>query len=105
MVISAVVFCLESGFAERACAIKYLKRAGGKVGIHLKGGEGLHQLQKLPSNNALQMLNDGRQIFRHDTFGNEVFWGGSLRLHEAIAGAANGGVGGGVSPAIVLAIS
>jgi mono/diheme cytochrome c family protein len=27
----------------------------------------------------------GRQIFRHDTFGNEHFWTDTLRLHEVIA--------------------
>ena len=31
------------------------------------------------------VLEEGRQIFRFDTFGDEAFWGGSLRLHEAIA--------------------
>src|SRR5688500_1271345 len=45
---------------------------------------------------ALQMFEEGRRTFRHDTFGDEVFWGRTLRLHEAIAGAENGGVGPGV---------
>lgn len=53
-----------------------------------------------PTRLALQ----GRQTFRHDTFGDEAFWGGTLRLHEAIAGAANGGVGPGVSPKTALAV-
>jgi hypothetical protein len=30
-------------------------------------------------------VEEGRQIFRFDTFGDEDFWGGLLRLHEAIA--------------------
>jgi hypothetical protein len=51
-----------------------------------------------------QLLLDGRQTFRFDTFGDEAFWGATLRLHEAIAGAANGGVGAGVSPATALAV-
>ena len=46
----------------------------------------------------------GKQIFRFDTFGDEAFWGDTLRLHEAIAGAAYGGVGPGVSPAQALAL-
>jgi len=46
----------------------------------------------------------GREVFRHDTFGDEAFWGGKLHLHEAIAGAANGGVGGGVSPKAALGL-
>jgi Di-haem oxidoreductase, putative peroxidase len=35
--------------------------------------------------NAQQMLADGRQTFRFDTFGNQAFWGDTLKLHEAIA--------------------
>jgi len=54
--------------------------------------------------NARQLVDDGRQIFRFDTFGDEDFWGGALRLHEAIAGAQNGGVGPGVSPAVALGV-
>lgn len=54
--------------------------------------------------NANAMVDQGRQIFRFDTFGDNVFWGGALKLHQAIAGAANGGVGPGVSPAIALAV-
>ena len=48
------------------------------------------------------LVAEGREIFRFDTFGSEDFWGGQLRLHEAIAGAANGGVGAGLSPATAL---
>lgn len=47
---------------------------------------------------AEQLLESGRTIFRFDTFGDEAFWGGQLRLHEAIAGEAQGGVGPGLSP-------
>jgi len=47
---------------------------------------------------------EGRDVFRHETFGDESFWGGRLGLHRAIAGEANGGVGGGVSPATALAL-
>lgn len=35
--------------------------------------------------NAVDMVIEGRDTFRHDTFGDEQFWGGTLRLHEAIA--------------------
>src|SRR5262245_29393568 len=52
--------------------------------------------------NALKMVNEGRRIFRFDTFGDEVFWGGQLKLHEAIAGATLGGVGSGLSPRAAL---
>jgi hypothetical protein len=32
------------------------------------------------------MISDGRRIFRFDTFGDEAFWGGVLRLHEFVQG-------------------
>jgi hypothetical protein len=53
---------------------------------------------------ARKMIEDGRKTFRDDTFGSEAFWGGALRLHEAIAGEKNGGVGAGVSPRQALAL-
>ena len=56
------------------------------------------------SYNAQRMMEQGKQIFRYDTFGSEEFWGGKLRLHEAIAGAKLGGVGNGVSPKAALAL-
>jgi len=54
--------------------------------------------------NAAQQLARGRNTFRFDTFGDEDFWGGALRLHQAIAGAANGGVGPGLSPKAALGL-
>lgn len=56
------------------------------------------------SANNEQLIAQGRQIFRYDTFGDEDFWGGTLKLHQAIAGAANGGVGTGVSPKTALSV-
>jgi hypothetical protein len=52
--------------------------------------------------NTTDMLREGRNTFRFDTFGDQEFWGESLRLHEAIKGAAHGGVGTGLSPAAAL---
>jgi hypothetical protein len=48
------------------------------------------------------LFEQGREIFRFDTFGDEDYWGGQLRLHEAIEGAELGGVGPGVSPKTAL---
>jgi hypothetical protein len=36
-------------------------------------------------NNATKLLADGQQIFRYDTFGDEDFRNGSLRLNEVVA--------------------
>jgi hypothetical protein len=46
----------------------------------------------------------GRDTFRFDTFGDEAFWGDTLKLHEAIEGSRFGGVGAGVSPKTALAV-
>jgi len=53
---------------------------------------------------AAKMLEDGRQTFRFNTFGDEAFWGDALQLHRAIAGSPNGGIGPGVSPKTALAV-
>ena len=53
---------------------------------------------------AQRMMDEGRRIFRFDTFGSEGFWGDALQLHKAIAGEKNGGVGGGVSPKTALSV-
>lgn len=51
-----------------------------------------------------QKSEQGRHIFRFDTFGDQAFWGGSLKLHQAIEGSKFGGVGPGVSPTTALAV-
>ena len=53
---------------------------------------------------ALDQIEQGRRIFRYETFGDEAFWGDTLALHDAIQGEAFGGVGPGVSPALALAV-
>jgi hypothetical protein len=54
--------------------------------------------------NAVRMVEEGRKIFRFDTFGDEAFWGDTLKIHLAIAGSKLGGVGSGVSPKTALAV-
>jgi hypothetical protein len=56
-----------------------------------------------PEADALRMIKEGRQTFRHDTFGDEAFWGDALKLHLAVAGEKLGGVGPGLSPKAALA--
>lgn len=53
---------------------------------------------------AAHTLAEGRHIFRFDTFGDEAFWGDTIKLHQAIEGARFGGVGPGVSPKTALAV-
>jgi hypothetical protein len=54
--------------------------------------------------NAGNLLAQGRQIFRYDTFGDEAFWSGTLKLHQAIEGGKFGGMGPGVSPKTALSV-
>src|ERR1044072_7216533 len=54
--------------------------------------------------NADRMLEEGKQTFRFDTFGDEAFWSDALQLHRAIEGANFGGVGPGVGPKTALAV-
>lgn len=54
--------------------------------------------------NAANLITQGKQIFRFDTFGDEAFWGDTLKLHQAIEGSKIGGVGPGVSPKMALTL-
>ena len=53
----------------------------------------------------VRLFEQGKEIFRFDTFGDEDYWGGMLQLHKAIEGAALGGVGPGVSPKTALTVA
>jgi len=48
-----------------------------------RGGQGRKEagFDARISDNAQRMLEEGRQIFRFDTFGDEAFWSGRLKLH------------------------
>ncbi len=80
------------------------------TGLFLRAGKGQPAVKEGegrlsgPERDALQMIKEGRQTFRFDTFGDEEFWGDSLKLHHAIAGKNLGGVGPGVSPKAALAV-
>src|SRR5215813_8651792 len=51
-----------------------------------KGGQGQSRHDSTLQD-AETMIAEGRKTFRFDTFGDEAFWGGQLRLNEAIASA------------------
>lgn len=55
------------------------------------------------SANAKKMLEEGKQTFRYETFGDESYWTDALQLNKAILGEKNGGVGAGLSPKAALA--
>jgi len=63
-----------------------------------------HRAHRDVQEHALDAIRQGRQTFRFETFGDEAFWGDVLKLHQAIEGAALGGVGPGVSPKTALGV-
>jgi len=100
-----------------AVSLRTLLVAGGLVGISILVGltfsaalaKGSHhhssaRFNQAIEDNADELLEQGQQTFRFDTFGDEVFWGDTIKLHQAIEGEAHGGVGPGVSPATALAV-
>jgi hypothetical protein len=89
-----MLFCVSAGIKLAAAAENDLP--------HHPGDQ--QQMDREADAHALTTLNQGRQIFRYDTFGDRVFWGDTLKLHQAIAGANLGGVGPGVSPSTALAV-
>lgn len=52
--------------------------------------------------NANEMMQKGRAVFRFETFGDEAFWTDKLQLHKAIADKKAGGIGEGLSPKAAL---
>jgi len=70
--------------------------------VHARGGSDGIEFRIL--RDAIKSITRGRDTFRHDTFGDEALWTERLRLHDAIAGADNGGTGPGVSPATALSV-
>ena len=67
-------------------------------------GTRTHDFDSVIRSNARDFIEQGRKTFRFDTFGDEAFWGDSLKLHKAIEGGKLGGVGPGVSPRTALAV-
>src|SRR5829696_9028138 len=79
---------------DRAAEISLTTKTN--IATQKKGASGFFQAQIAPANDVsifkhtLQQLDEGRNIFRYDTFGDEAFWGGALKLHLAIAGEKQG---------------
>lgn len=91
-----------AGLAVTSAVVALFAVSAGRADV--RGRVSRQLIDQRVNDNARQMVEEGRTTFRHDTFGSEDFWGGALRLHEAIAGSANGGVGPGLSPAAALGV-
>lgn len=73
-----------------------------RAGNSDKTGRSVTHIDLQIAKHALHALHDGREIFRYDTFGDEAFWGDTIKLHQAVQGARFGGVGPGLSPRAAL---
>jgi hypothetical protein len=69
-----------------------------------RAGRPVTHIDQRNASNAVRAFRNGREIFRYDTFGDEAFWGDTIKLHQAIQGSRFGGVGPGVSPNAALAV-
>src|SRR5574342_874383 len=85
-------------------AVAVLAGTGHGVAMSDDSGQPGTKLDRQIARDPQQTLAEGRQPFRFDTFGDETFWGDTLKLHEAIKGTLLGGVGPGVSPRTALAV-
>ena len=92
--------CLVLALGILSCGGWVLAHDSGKS----KGKKGPKQSADTPVGNAVQMVTQGQQTFRFDTFGDEAFWSDALQLQKAIEGATFGGVGTGISPKEALAL-
>ncbi len=90
-------------FALRGNQLKAQLMPAAAVSVN-RGGAQTSGFDRVITTNNQQLVEQGRQIFRYDTFGDEAFWGDTLKLHQAIAGSKNGGGGAGVSPKTALSV-
>src|SRR5438132_9302572 len=66
-------------------------------------GDTAHPWDQQVRDHTRGLMDQGREVFRYDTFGSETFFGNTIGLHQAIEGAKfPGGVGGSVSPNTAL---
>src|SRR5262249_52285356 len=97
-----------SGFLERKWKVRIIVTFGAVASLSAivasAAPPSQNNIDAEINRHAQAMIDEGRKIFRYDTFGSEAFWGDALQLHKAIAGEKNGGIGPGVSPKTALSV-
>jgi hypothetical protein len=58
---------------------------------------------KSVNDNAKDLLEKGKAVFRFETFGDEIFWTDKLQLHKVLVSEKHGGIGNGLAPKDALA--
>src|SRR5436305_11377253 len=95
--------------ALAGCILIAVALAGGPAlavsGFLDQSSDASHGWDQRVRDNTRQLMDQGREVFRYDTFGSETFFGNTIGLHQAIEGAKfPEGVGGGVSPNTALKV-
>jgi hypothetical protein len=78
--------------------------AGAVSGFLDQATDTLHPWDAQIRQHTRSLEDQGREVFRYDTFGSEAFFGNTIGLHQAIEGSKFGGVGPGVSPKTALGV-
>ena len=95
------------GLITLVIAVSQLTRCNNSTnaqqGISSDKGSRTNDKEDAVAANATKMVEEGRETFRFETFGDEAFWTDALQLNKAIAGSKLGGVGAGLSPKAALA--
>ena len=100
LILAVMILLITGGATVRQAAVS----ARAQQAPAAAGAEQSASFDAAINSNAQRMIEEGRRIFRFDTFGSEAFWGDQLRLHHAIVGEKLGGVGPGVSPKMALSL-
>jgi hypothetical protein len=97
-----LTICLLIGSVAALSAVCARVTHGVATDPAVKTQQGRSSFDEESDANVKRLYEEGQKVFRHDTFGSEAFWGDKLRLHLAILGEKQGGVGPGVSPKAAL---
>jgi hypothetical protein len=93
-----MAFGLRSRILRTAVAAAALLLAGGALFNFSAVSQKSTDSRASRSTFEQRLFAKGKRVFRFDTFGDQAFWGGALKLHRAINGRRLGGVGPGLSP-------
>ncbi|HEX8204284.1 MAG TPA: hypothetical protein VF590_27650 [Isosphaeraceae bacterium] len=84
--VASTAMTARSGAPRRRSVPHPLQTSGKRPGRHDPQRRPSHPAGGRPGlNPGALLVAEGMQTFRNDTFGDEAFWGGALRLHEAVA--------------------
>ena len=98
-----MAFVLRSRILRTAVAAAALLLAGGALfNFSAVSKKSSDSRASRSTTHQQRLFAKGKRIFRFDTFGDQAYWGGQLKLHRAIEGRRLGGVGPRLSPKAAL---